>query len=276
MIVQPALFLVLAAATAAYADGSLALALLGVSFLVAAVLQLLWIGVHVRRAKIPVWAPEFRVREWLATTKFMLIVNVSQLAFTRLDILVVGLYLGVAQAGVYALCSRLGSLASMIANTYGDLVAYRFAQEHWSGERSRVLSIFRATTKVGWSSSIPVGAVLVLGSYPLLDFFGPEFTAGVWTLVAYTVGQVVGSCFGSVGHLCLMTGKEKAISQYTVLWAALAAAAYVLVIPAWGIAAAAGVSAAVVIGRNISAVLILSHSGYRVSELFPLATLKAP
>ena len=71
-----------------------------------------------------------------------------QLVFQRLDVLIVGVFLGAAEAGIYAVAFRTAGLASILQTAVNATIAPRVSKLYWSDRGPELEAI---DTHVPWT-----------------------------------------------------------------------------------------------------------------------------
>ena len=153
--------------------------------------------------------PTVELREWFGVGITLLAASAFVVTLMQVDIVVVGIFRGARDAGIYAAASKTASLVGFVVIAVNAAVAPQFASLWALG---RVDELQRLVTKLAgvifWPSlAISVGIAALSG--PLLDLFGPEFHEARSALIVLLVGQVVSAAAGSVGYLLTLTGHHR-------------------------------------------------------------------
>ncbi|MEO7837230.1 MAG: oligosaccharide flippase family protein, partial [Acidimicrobiales bacterium] len=86
----------------------------------------------VRRSRVPRVRRRYAPREWLQVSLPMLLTNVVQLVAQRLDVVMVGVFLGAKAAGVYAVAFRTAGLVSLLQTAINATAGPRMSHLHWA------------------------------------------------------------------------------------------------------------------------------------------------
>ena len=230
LVARPALIAL--GVTALYVSrGSLSTSAAIVVTLVSAYLVLLVQLVLTRRLFVGPAAgerPALERREWLGVGVTLLAAGAFAVTLFQVDIVIVGAMLGSRDAGYYAAASKTASLVSFVIMAVNAAATPHFASLWAAG---RVDELQRLVTKLAglifWPS-LAIAAGIAALSGPLLDLFGPGFSAAQSSLLVLLVGQVINAAAGSVGYLLTLTGHHReatwALGLSSVVCIALAVA----------------------------------------------------
>ena len=207
----------------------------------------------------------FDKKTWQRTALPLYAISVSQGVLSQqADILVVGMFLGVADAGIYGAASTLTLPLIMAATAITFVAQPMIAELYATAARERLQSLIRAVTWLTIAVVLPIGLVLTLAGSVLLGFFGPEFATGHAVLVVLTLSQLVVAIVGGpAGFLMTMTAHERPAAWIIGLSALLYIALAFLLTPRFG---AMGTASATLIATSVRA-LSLSTYVWRVMRL---------
>ncbi|MGN5734318.1 lipopolysaccharide biosynthesis protein [Arthrobacter psychrochitiniphilus] len=164
-----------------------------------------------------------------------------------IDVILVGLFLGPAAAGVYGVvnrCVRLGQMADHSARiVVGPMLGAAMA----AGDRLRTQSIYLVSTRLLILVAWPFYLVLLLGGPTLLSLFGPVFVDGYPALVIISVAMALAVTAGGVQSVLLMAGRSRWQLYNKLAALAVALTGNLLLIPLLGLRGAASSWAAAVL-----------------------------
>ncbi|CAH9018343.1 oligosaccharide flippase family protein [Candidatus Nitrosacidococcus sp. I8] len=194
--------------------------------------------------------PLYETMFWLKTSIPMGVSGLIRLGINRWDILLVGTYLGMEEAGIYtaaAYISLLVSLAMRILN----LVCGPLISQIYHNKQIQTLRLIM-------NFSISFGGIIggfFLGfafmfSDNILSFFGEGYQKADTALKILAVGQFINLITGPASLLLLMAGYERSESSAVLLSGILSIILGVILIPQYGINGAAITTAITIsIGR---------------------------
>jgi O-antigen/teichoic acid export membrane protein len=167
-----------------------------------------------------------------------------KLILQQADIIVVGSLLGVAEAGVYAVASRLAAFTILGKRAADSIVAPMIAEFYATQERLKLskLVIVSARTVTAFTLAAALG-LLVLGPF-LLGLFGSEFRQGYAVMSLLLLGHFFKASFASAGFLLSMTGHQDQTAIVSAVCAAINVVLLFLLVPEFGLIGA-GLAAAI-------------------------------
>jgi len=223
---------------------------LDVAIVVALVLSVVIVrGLVPRSARVV--APDFSRRsEWWGVALSMGLVGGMNILRNRVDILMIGAFLGPEPVGFYAAAARYAELmlfALQAVNAFsGPMIAGLFAR----GQRAEIQRLVGFAALAISALAVPVGIALLVFGRPLLGLFGREFEVAYDSLVWLTAGQLASALAGSVGLLMTMTGNHRAVARIVGGSAILNVAMNAVLIPRMGIEGAAAATAVTAAASN--------------------------
>lgn len=199
-----------------------------------------------------------------------ILASVAQIALQRLDIVLVGVLRGPAEAAVYAAATRflvvgqLGSQAVSLAvqPTLSELLARRDIE----GTRT----LYQLSTAWLICLTWPLYLLSAVLAPQLVGLFGPGYSAGSGVVVVLAVAMLVATGCGMVDMLLTMAGKTSWNLGNVLLALAVNVGLDLLLIPRYGVLGAA-VAWAVAIGLNNLLPLAQIGGLLRVHPLGPQA-----
>ena len=167
------------------------------------------------------------------------------------DKVMLGFYLRARDVGIYATATALVTFIPIILQSVNQIFSPTIADLHARNEHEVLSRLFQTTTKWILGLTVPLSAVVIIFARPLMGLFGHDFEPGWPVLVIGTLGQLVNCGAGSVGYLLLMSGNQKRLIKVQVIMAGIMLAANLLLVPRWGLLAAATVGAAINVFTNL-------------------------
>ena len=173
-----------------------------------------------------------------------------RLLSNSLDVILLGIFAGMADAGIYAVANRLAEL--IVFGAHASQVAAR-PQIAESNAAADPQAVQRAvTTAARWATvfAAAVCCVLIPARTILLGLFGAEFVRGAPVLLILAAGYLVRACTALVDSVMNMTGHQLVSARIAAAVLALKLPLMCVAIAYWGILGAA-IAAAVsmMIGR---------------------------
>ncbi len=167
-----------------------------------------------------------------------------RLLSASLDVILVGAFLGMREAGVYVVANRLAELIAF--GTHASQAAARphIAAAHARGDRRALQQAVAAAS--AWATAFAAAAccVLVPARSVLLRQFGDEFVAGGTVLLVLAAGHLVSACTAVVHGVMNMTDHQRANLRITAVTLAVKAPSSCLAVACGGAVGAAAVTSA--------------------------------
>lgn len=161
-----------------------------------------------------------------------------------IDVLLVGVIAGSAAAGVYGSAARFVAAGVIVATAVRIVVAPRFSALLGEGRTDDVASLYAVTARWILLFGAPVYLTLAIFAPTVLSWLGDDFASGARAMVILCLGSLVVLAAGNVQALLLMSGRSGlgAINKAVVV--VVNVVGNLLLVPVWGIEAAAAVWAA--------------------------------
>ncbi len=175
----------------------------------------------------------FRVSFPMMLTSSLLFIN------NWTDILMLGMFLNEEIVGIYNVVNKIVNIMMIPIIAIVSIAAPKFA-EFWGkqdidGLRKFTQQISKITFILGLISFI----ILSISSYPILNFFGSEFTYGETALIILLLSMLFYLTVGPIHILMNMTGKEVIVQNIMLLSAIINIILNFFLIPTWDLNGAA-------------------------------------
>ena len=195
--------------------------------------------------------PSYDTRGWLATSFPFVIISASYLILGQIDILMLGAWIGPAEAGIYAAATRISAFVALTLVAINAIAAPMISQLHTAQRMTALQRVLTLTARVNLAFALVVATVLVVVGDWILGLFGTEFARGNSALVILVGGQLFNALAGSVGILMAMTGREQQAARIMVLGVVVNIALNAILIPLWGLVGAATATATTMVLWNL-------------------------
>jgi len=181
----------------------------------------------------------YEPKTWLATSLPIFVVEGFYLLLTYVDILMLENMRSPNEVAVYYAGARLLAIVAFVYFAIAGATTHKFTQYHVAGDKERLASFFKETTRWTFWPSLAVCAVILAFGYPLLGLFGPNFGEGYVVMFILAVGMLARAAVGPAERLLNMLGERtQCASIYAIAFAINLALCFVL-IPRLGIEGAA-------------------------------------
>jgi O-antigen/teichoic acid export membrane protein/protein involved in polysaccharide export with SLBB domain len=129
------------------------------------------------------------------------------------NVVLIGAYLGAAQAGLYRGAVRLLVVFDMLIVAFNTAVAHLFPTLELEGRRAELEHTYRTVTRWVVAVSVPLFVLVWINAETLLLVFGPGFTAGVAVVRVLALAQLVKASTATAGFLLTLVG----LTRYELL-----------------------------------------------------------
>jgi O-antigen/teichoic acid export membrane protein len=182
--------------------------------------------------------------KWRETLYSLTFVGGIQLLFGYLDILILGIFLGDTEIGIYRVAVQISILVSFSLTVLNQMLYPHFASLYTKGELKGLQRLVANSSLIILIlAAIPAMPLIFMGGNFLEIIYGDEYVIGTIALKILVIGQLVNAAFGSVGAILNMTGHEKdAVIGMSIAIVVNVALNFIL-IPVYGINGAAFSSA---------------------------------
>jgi O-antigen/teichoic acid export membrane protein len=182
---------------------------------------------------------KYRTREWINTAFFLLAISGFFVVIEHTDIIIVGLFHGTTNSGVYAAAKKVASLIASGLIIVNVIVAPMISHLYVIGNNVELKRVVRMAAIFSFAISLPAAAIIFFFGNWIMTLFGYQFSEGYTALIILTIGQLVNALAGSVGFFMTMTGNEKAMAWIAGSCAVLNVALNFILIPPFGMEGAA-------------------------------------
>lgn len=170
--------------------------------------------------------------------------------------------------GVYALGSAIVAFVCIVLSSVNQIFGPTIADLYARQQHDLLSRMYHTLTKWIFGLTLPLAAVIMIFSRPIMRIFGPDFEPGWIVLVIGTIGQLANVGVGSSGTLLYMTGRHRNLIWIQSVVAIVIVILNMLLVPKWGIVGAVCAVAIANITVNICYLLTVR----RVLGLLPYDT----
>ncbi|QLQ09793.1 MAG: oligosaccharide flippase family protein [Nocardioidaceae bacterium] len=234
-------------AVAALGGGGLAVAIVwSVPWLIGAVAAVAVVAVLVPRTAGPRWPRPGRtlLRRIAGYSLPRTLASILEQLLLWMDVVLVGLILGSAAAGIYGSSSRFINLGLIVATSLRIVVAPRFSALMARREHAQVEQLYAVTARWILLFGGPAYALLFVFAPTVLGWLGEGFSDGVPVLRILCAGSLVVLAAGNVQSLLLMSGHSGWSALNKAIVVTVNIVGNIILLPVMGLVGAAWVWAA--------------------------------
>lgn len=123
--------------------------------------------------------------------------------FSRLDLYLVGIFLGEAPAGIYGMARQVRTPVRQVRQSLDGLLTPILARTLAAHGPAHTGTAAASASRLILALQLPILVSLIAVGLPLLHWFGPEFTAGYAALIILAAAETIHGAFG-VSDLILL------------------------------------------------------------------------
>jgi O-antigen/teichoic acid export membrane protein len=181
------------------------------------------------------------------------VASIFEITVLMLDVVLVGALRSAREAAVYAAASRLVLFGGFLLLAVSRPLAPQFSRLFSRGDVRTAGSLYHIATWWGMLAAWPLYITLAVFAAPVMNIFGPGFSAGATTLVILSLAYMFDLGTGNMNLLLLMSGKSSLNLANSGLALALNVGLNFALIPPLGIKGAAIAWAASIVAYNLAA-----------------------
>jgi O-antigen/teichoic acid export membrane protein len=203
---------------------------------------------------------------WLGTSLPLLAITFSEILLQNTDVLVISQTLTPRDVGIYFAAAKTMSLVMFIHYAVGSAMGGRLAALNARGDRQALAkAVAEAVRWTFWPSLAAAAGILLLGK-PLLWLFGPQFVDGYPVMLVIVLGFLARAAVGPADMVLNVTGQQRAAAAAAVGVASLNILLNLVLVPRFGLMAAASATAAsLATGALLSAQIARRRLGLRIA-----------
>lgn len=162
------------------------------------------------------WAEK---KEWIKLSFPMMLIIFSQRLLRRSDIIILGLMMSPAIVGAYAIAAQFSEASSIGQKSVFAVFSPKAAALHKQGKKDELKSLFGKMQWIGIISMAILCGFIISFAPAILNFFGEDYAIAYRSTLILLAGQFLNICFGPVGILMIMAGREKEAMRQTMTMA---------------------------------------------------------
>jgi O-antigen/teichoic acid export membrane protein len=198
-------------------------------------------------------SPVNKDKELLISSMPLWMVEIAQIIMESLDVLLIGIWIGIKEAGIYAIAKKIASLTNFFLASTNTVIAPQIATLYAQNKKQELrIMAQKATKSLFWTGLLACSFISIF-SIPLLEMFGREFKEGWLVLVILSIGQFINVSTGPVAHLLIMTGNQTFYRNNMIVASLITVILFFLLIPNFSILGAAIASALGLVFENCRA-----------------------
>lgn len=179
------------------------------------------------------------LRRWASVSWPLLTVTAFTLLLGTTDVIVLKLFTGPEEIGIYFAATKIVAIASFVSYGVANTSAHRFATHSATGDRAALRRLAAETVRWTFWPTLAVALALIVLAEPLLRLFGPQFAGGTPIVAILALGLAAAASVGPADRALAMADHGRVTAWiYAASFTANAALA-LLLIPPFGLTGAA-------------------------------------
>jgi O-antigen/teichoic acid export membrane protein len=134
--------------------------------------------------------------------------DLGQKLYTRVDILMVGIFLTGSAVGIYRVAILVATLLTLPLAGVNQLFPPVASKLYSNDKMDELEALYRTVTRWILILVLPAAIPLLVYNAEVLRIFGPEFTDGTFVLSLFTLAQLTNCAVGPSGFLLMMTDHQ--------------------------------------------------------------------
>jgi O-antigen/teichoic acid export membrane protein len=199
--------------------------------------QMIGVRWNLSRIIAPV-PPLFKLREWIAVSLPIFLVEGFFFLLTNMDVLMVGFFMEPHDVAVYFATVKTLALVHFVYFAVKAGAAQRYAQFTHS-DPERLAQFARETVSWTFWPSLALALFILAIGRPMLSLFGADFVAGYPLLFIQMIGVVARAAVGPAESLLTMSGNQNSCAAVYGATLAINLTLCIVLIPQFGLWGAA-------------------------------------
>jgi O-antigen/teichoic acid export membrane protein len=180
---------------------------LAAAIFIAITLQVWWVAPSIPEA-VKRAQPAYDIAAWVPRSFKMWISALLDTTGQYLEVVIVGLILGPAAAGVYFVATRITNVFAMITGGISVYAMSQISALFYSSGKTELQNMLRALAIIGAILNGAALLVIILAGKLLLWAFGSVYVSAYPALIVLAIGASIGALVGPAAHVLLLTGHE--------------------------------------------------------------------
>ena len=174
--------------------------------------------------------------------------SIGGLLRSRVDVLLIGIFLSSSAAGIYSVALLLTSLIALPLASINQFFPPIASRLYVRGEHESLRSVYSTATRWVLTGGMLIASIEFAYRRELLALFGPAYTAGEMVVALFVASQLINCAVGSAGWLLNMTDHQYVVAANAWMLGALNVVfSYVFVLRFGLVGAALGTAGALAI-----------------------------
>lgn len=207
--------------------------------------------------------PRYESRALFAVSGPMIIANFTQYINLWTAVLVLGIFAGAREVGIYDAASRTASLSTLVLIAFAGIFSPMISSLYQRGLTRDLSYLYKDVSRWTFTGALVFFLMTALLAKDIMLSFGDEFLPGWPVIVIVAAAQLFNSSVGPTARVLAMTGHQRMVMTATISSALTAVALNFLLVPVFGIlGAAAATATALVVSNSLSLFFVHRFLGF--------------
>jgi O-antigen/teichoic acid export membrane protein len=212
--------------------------------------------------------PRYESRALFAVSGPMIIANFTQYINLWTAVLVLGVFTGAREVGIYDVASRTASLSTLVLIAFAGIFSPMISSLYQQGLTRDLGYLYKDVSRWAFTGALIFFLITALLAKDIMLAFGDEFLPGWPVIVIVAAAQLFNSSVGPTARVLAMTGRQRMVMTATISSALAAVALNLLLVPILGILGAAIATAtALMVSNSLSLFFVYRSLGFWPYEL---------
>jgi O-antigen/teichoic acid export membrane protein len=202
-------------------------------------------------------SPAYHLKLWCASSVSMGVISLIGALMTRLDVLIIGVFLTSTDVAEYGVAARIAALLAFVYAALNNAVTPLLSEHYHAGNPEKMYDILRKLSRISLTLNLFGFGVLVLLHQYILGLFGAQYLSAGDLLLILGFAQAVNIASGPLGSVLMLMNHQRAYLYFNTLFGIVFAGLLWMVIPLYGVVAAALVTACIGVVMSICLVVLV-------------------
>ncbi len=152
--------------------------------------------------------PVYAQQQWMKVSLPLLLIAGMHMVLKRTDIVMIGIFCGSKDAGIYSAASRISDLVVFGLVAINSILAPMISELYHTGKKQELQRIITLAARATFVFTLLVSILLAVSGKFALSLFGLHFIVAYVPLLVLLCAQVVNGLAGPIGFIMTMSGHQ--------------------------------------------------------------------
>ena len=201
----------------------------------------------------------YQLKNWLATSLPMVMVDGFYLLLTYCNVLLLQLFQTPHDIAIYYAADKTLALVAFVHFAVAQTTMHKFSKHHFAGDRPKLAATLSHAIFLTFWPSLAATILVLIAGIPLLWLFGADFVAGYPLMFILSIGLLSRSAVGPLAAFLNVIGHQRACAAVFAAAFATNLALGLILIPWWGMTGAAIATSIALIVESVALFLLMKR-----------------